>query len=367
MKALREIGIQPDILICRSERPIPHETKSKIGLFCSIRPENVVAAYDAETIYEVPLMLNSEGFDEKVVDSLKLRTQSQPDLTGWESMVRTIKHPSHRVKIGIVGKYVNLKESYKSLNEALVHGGIACDAEVELVYINSDELNAKNVGQRLANVDGILVPGGFGERGADGKILAIQYARESNVPFFGICFGMQLAAIEFARNVCGLKNATSREFSDNVKGQRNFVINLMDEQKDIAEKGGTMRLGAFPCELAKNSLAKKAYKASSISERHRHRYEFNNKFRAIFEKNGLMLSGICRERDLVEIIEIPDNSFFVGVQFHPEFKSKPLDPHPLFTQFVSAAIAHQAIHSQNHVTVGKNKKRRKSWQKMAQL
>lgn len=342
VKALREVGIQPDVLICRSEHTIPHETKSKIGLFCSIRPENVISAYDADTIYEVPLMLHEEGFDEKVVDALKLEAP-EPALNDWEKMVETIKSPSQEVTIGIVGKYTNLKESYKSLNEALVHGGIASDARVNIAYINSEKLTKGNVAKNLKDVDGILVPGGFGERGAEGKMIAIQYARENNVPFFGICFGMQLAAIEFARNVCGLKNATSREFAEQVKGQRNFVIHMMEDQKDLSNKGGTMRLGAFPCTLAKGSIVKKVYKKSTILERHRHRFEFNNKFRALFTKNGMELSGICEDRNLVEIIEIPDHSFFVGVQFHPEFKSKPLDPHPLFTQFVKSSMKNSKI------------------------
>ena len=342
VKALREVGIQPDVLICRSEHFIPHETKSKIGLFCSIRPENVISAYDADTIYEVPLMLHDEGFDEKVVDALQLDSK-KIDLGHWKKMVNTIKNPGKEVNIGIVGKYTNLRESYKSLNEALVHGGIACDSRLNITYINSEKLNAKNVNNQLAGVDGILVPGGFGERGVDGKMVAIRYARENNVPFFGICYGMQLAAVEFARNVCGLKNATSREFAETVKGQRNFVIDLMTDQKNDGDKGGTMRLGAFPCSLEKGSTVKKVYKKATIQERHRHRFEFNNKFRAIFEKNGMDLPGICEERDLVEILEIPDHMFFVGVQFHPEFKSKPLDPHPLFTQFVKSSLENRDL------------------------
>jgi len=351
VKALREIGIQPDILICRSETPIPIETKSKIGLFCSMRPENVIGAYDADTIYEVPLMLHKEGFDDKVVDTLGLESP-KPDLRGWEKMVKTLKAPSREVTIGIVGKYTNLTESYKSLNEALVHGGIASDSDVKLKYINSEEADAVIINSALQDVDGILVPGGFGERGTEGKMLAIRYARENNIPFFGICYGMQLAAIEFARNVCGLKNASTREFEGTVKGQRNFVISLMEDQKGLAEKGGTMRLGAYPCHLKKGSLVNRAYQKSVVSERHRHRYEFNNKFRALFEKNGMSLSGECKERDLVEIIEIPDNDFFVGVQFHPEFKSKPMDPHPLFVEFIEAALRFD----QDGIPVGSIKK-----------
>jgi len=343
VKALREVGIQPDILICRSEHTIPHETKSKIGLFCSIRPENVISAYDASSIYEVPLMFHEEGFDEKVIDALGLATHPSR-LEEWRKMVKTIKSPSQEVHIGIVGKYTNLTESYKSLNEALVHGGIACDAKINITYINSEILKEGNLGKYLKGVHGILVPGGFGERGAAGKLLAIQYAREHNIPFFGICFGMQMAAIEFARNVCGLKNATSKEFNgDDVKGQRNFVIHMMEDQKDLDKKGGTMRLGSFACTLAKGSVVKKIYKKSIVHERHRHRFEFNNKFRALFEKNGMSLSGICEDRNLVEILEIPDHLFYVGVQFHPEFKSKPLMPHPLFTQFVKSSLMRQEL------------------------
>lgn len=362
VKALREVGIQPDVLICRSEHIIPHETKSKIGLFCSIRPEYVISAYDAESIYEVPLMLHHEGFDDKVVAALKL-DQTKTQLQNWEKMVNVIKSPGQSVNIGIVGKYTNLKESYKSLNEALVHGGIACDARVNITYINSENLKSTNVAKQLADVDGILVPGGFGERGSDGKMVAIQYARENNIPFFGICFGMQLAAIEFARNVCGLKNATSQEFTENVSGQRNFVIHMMEDQKDVNNKGGTMRLGSFNCALEKGSMVKRIYKKSTIQERHRHRYEFNNKFRALFEKNGMALSGICKERDLVEIIEIPDHLFFVGVQFHPEFKSKPLDPHPLFTQFIKSSLKYRrAIKESNgkRLDLSKNEESLKS-------
>ena len=361
VKALREVGIQPDVLICRSEHDIPHETKSKIGLFCSIRPENVISAYDAETIYEVPLMLHEEGFDDKVVDALNLE-KTKPQITDWQKMVKTIKSPGKEVNIGIVGKYTNLTESYKSLNEALVHGGIASDCRVNLTYINSEKLSKTNLSKHMKGIDGILVPGGFGERGVDGKLLAIQYARENNIPFFGICYGMQLAAVEFARNVCGVKDATSKEFAKPGKGQRNFVIHLMDDQKGLSDKGGTMRLGAFSCHLENGSVVKKAYKKTVIQERHRHRFEFNNKFKAIFEKNGAVFSGICEERDLVEIIEIPDHLFFVGVQFHPEFKSKPLQPHPLFTHFVKSSLSNRALMEESDSSVSGKKKATKSSQ-----
>lgn len=336
VKELREEGIQPDILICRSEKPLPSEMKAKIGLFCSVRPENVIMAHDVSSIYEVPLLLHQEGFDQKVVERLALSAQ-KPEMEGWEKMVRTLKRPARETMIAIVGKYVDLKESYKSLNEALVHGGIANNAKVNCVFVNSETLTDKNVGQALGGADAILVPGGFGERGVEGKIRAIQYARVNKIPFFGICLGMQLASIEFARNVCGIKDATSREFEKQNQSSRNFVIDLMEDQKG-RQKGGTMRLGAYNCRLAKGSLALEVYGKALISERHRHRYEFNNKYRSLFEKNGMVLSGVCEERDLVEIVELSEHPWFLGVQFHPEFKSKPMDPHPLFRSFVSASL-----------------------------
>lgn len=337
VKELREVGIQPDFLICRSEKNIDRELKSKIGLFCSVHPESVIAATDSSSIYEVPLVLHEEKFDEKIVDRLKLEGEP-PKMTSWKKMINTLKAPENEMSIGIVGKYVDLKESYKSLNEALVHGGIANKSKVNIVYIDSEHLNQKNVKEALQDVDGVLVPGGFGERGVDGKMAAIRYARENEIPFFGICYGMQLACIEFARHVCGIKDATSREFAPERKSLRNFVIDFMDEQKLLKNKGGTMRLGAFPCTLDKDSKAKQIYNKSLISERHRHRYEFNNKYRSLFQKHGMTLSGICLDRDLVEIVEIQEHPWFVGVQFHPEFKSKPLQPHPLFTSFVEAAL-----------------------------
>jgi len=337
VKELREIGIQPDFLICRSEKEIPSEVKSKIGLFCSVNPDRVIAATDSSSIYEVPLALYEEKFDEKIVEALQLEA-TDARMSGWETMVETLHHPDQQTSIGIVGKYVDLKESYKSLHEALVHGGIANRAGVNIVYIDSEKLNEKNVGGALEGVDSILVPGGFGQRGSEGKMVAIQYARENEVPFFGICFGMQLAAIEFARNVCGIKDATSREFNKPKRGQRNMVIDFMEEQRNIEEMGGTMRLGAYPCSLSKKSRAFEIYGESLIQERHRHRYEFNNKFRPIFEKNGMSLAGICKDRDLVEIIEITEHPWFIGVQFHPEFQSKPLDAHPLFADFVKASL-----------------------------
>jgi CTP synthase len=339
VKELREIGIQADFLICRSEKPMDHALKSKIGLFCNMRPENVIAAMDATTIYEVPLTLHKDGFDQKVCERLNLKP-GRPNMNGWAKMVRTLKHPKREVKVGIVGKYVDLKESYKSLHESLVHGGIANNAKVDIVYIDSEGLTSKNIASHLKGVDSILVPGGFGERGSDGKIVAIQYAREKQIPFFGICFGMQLAAVEFARNVCGIDDSTSREFVHGKSSSKNFVIDFMDEQRNVKDKGGTMRLGAYPCALRSGSRAQKIYKKNLIQERHRHRYEFNNQFLPLFEKNGMIASGMCPGRDLVEIMEIKSHPWFVGVQFHPEFKSRPMAPHPLFTSFIKAGIDH---------------------------
>ncbi|WP_373998995.1 CTP synthase [Bdellovibrio bacteriovorus] len=337
VKELREIGLQPDFLVCRSEKVIDENLKSKIGLFCSVKAENVIAAQDSRFIYEVPLALHREKLDELIVERLGL-SSSKPNLKGWQNLVKVLSNPAHTVKIGVVGKYVDLKESYKSLHEALVHGGIANNSRVEIIYVDSEKVTDKTVNQLLGKVDGILVPGGFGTRGVEGKITAIKYAREKRVPFFGICFGMQLSAIEFARNVCGIKDATSREFHAETKRSGNFVIDTMVEQRGIVNKGGTMRLGAFPCNLASGTRAHSVYKASNIMERHRHRFEFNNKYKALFEKNGMVSSGICKERDLVEIVELPDHPWFVGVQYHPEFKSKPLEPHPLFVHFVKASL-----------------------------
>jgi CTP synthase len=342
VKELMQVGIQPDFLICRSEREIGPELKSKIGLFCSVRPENVIAATDSKSIYEVPLVLLNEGFDAKVVQRLGLDSpQEIPKMEGWRRMVQTLKTPEREISIGIVGKYVDLKESYKSLHEAIIHGGIANNAKVNVAYIDSETLSDRNVAEALKNVDGILVPGGFGERGSEGKIAAIKFARENLVPFFGICFGMQMAAIEFARNVCGIKDATSREFVPDKKTARNVVIDLMEDQKNLRDMGGTMRLGAYPCRLVKGTKTYQAYNVSLIHERHRHRYEFNNKYKALFEKKGLTMAGICDDRDLVEIIEITEHPWFIGVQFHPEFQSKPLAPHPLFKRFVTASWDHK--------------------------
>ena len=337
VKELRAIGIQPDFLICRTEKPIDKNLKDKIGLFCSVVGENVIAAQDSSTIYEVPLALQKEKLDQKILARLGLKNRKVA-LNEWKKVVRDLKNPKHEISIGIVGKYVDLIESYKSLNEAIIHGGLANSTKVNLVFVDSENLNERTIAKTLSSIDGILVPGGFGERGVSGKMLSIKYARENQIPFFGICFGMQIACIEFAKNVCGIEDATSREFIDNKSDSKNLVIDFMEEQRDLKTKGGTMRLGSYSCDVKPKTKAYQVYKKSRIQERHRHRYEYNNKYKGIMEKYGMVMSGICKERDLVEIIEIPSHPYFIGVQFHPEFKSKPTAAHPLFSHFVAAAL-----------------------------
>lgn len=338
VKQLREIGLQPDFLICRSDRLITQDMKKKMALFCSVTEKNVITAQDVSSIYEVPLLLYKEKLDESIIERLQLDTLKKPHIKIWEDVVSNLNHPQKSTRIAIVGKYVDLKESYKSLNEAIIHGGLATKSKVDVVYVNSDTLTEANFSEILSNVRGILVPGGFGSRGFDGKLLAIKYARLQKIPYFGICLGMQVAVIEFARNVCGLKNATSREFSQQKSGIRNIVIDLMDEQKQLKKKGGTMRLGCYPCHLQKGSLAHKIYAKDKVLERHRHRYEFNNQFRPLFEKKGMSFAGIYKDKDLVEIIELKSHPWFLGVQFHPEFQSQPFAPHPLFTSFIQASL-----------------------------
>ncbi len=345
VKELRQIGLQPDFLVCRSEKIIDENLKAKIALFCSVQKENVISAKDSSSIYEVPLALHKENLDALVCEVLgfkKTKKKSSQILSGWQKVCQIQKNPKKTVHIAIVGKYVDLKESYKSLHESLVHGGLANFSTVEIKYVDSEKLNLKTLKKELGEVDGILVPGGFGTRGVEGKILAIQFARENKVPFFGICFGMQLAAIEFARHVCGLRDATSREFigeePNDLKKSSNIVIDSMVEQRGLVDKGGTMRLGAFKCQLMPSSKVLKIYKKNVISERHRHRFEFNNQFKDLFAKKGLIATGINEERDLVEILESKNHPWFIGVQFHPEFKSKPLAPHPLFAAFIKASL-----------------------------
>jgi len=345
VKELRGIGIQPDILLCRSDRYLPKDIKAKISLFCNVGVDAVITAKDVECIYEVPLIYHKEGLDNRVVEMLHIWTRA-PRLEAWEELVKKIKEPKFSVTIAIVGKYTDLTESYKSLNEALCHGGILNDCRVNLMFIDSEKLETDNCGQILAGADGILVPGGFGSRGIEGKILAVKYARENRVPFFGICLGMQAAVIEFARNVAGLESAHSSEFNERTPYP---VIYLMTEWYDgktgttqlrdtTSDKGGTMRLGAYPCRIKPGTFADKAYGVSDISERHRHRYEFNNTFRDQLETKGLVISGASPSGELVEIIEISDHPWFLGCQFHPEFKSRPMDPHPLFTDFIKASL-----------------------------
>jgi CTP synthase len=337
VQKLREIGIQPDILLCRTEHPLGKELKKKIALFCNVAADAVFEARDVASIYELPIRFYEEGVDEKIAELLNIWSRA-PRLERWERLQETIRAPERTVTVGIVGKYVDLIESYKSLNEALVHGGIANRARVVLRHIDSEPLDAASCETALAGLDAILVPGGFGNRGTEGKICAITHARERRLPFFGICLGMQLAVVEFARNVAGMRGANSTEFNAETPYP---VIDLMEAQRDVAQKGGTMRLGAYPCRLRDGTRSAAVYRALEISERHRHRYEFINSFREPFEAKGLALAGLSPDGKLVEMIELPDHPYFVGCQFHPEFKSRPTQPHPLFSAFIGAAIAQQ--------------------------
>ncbi len=335
---LREIGIQPDILLCRTDRPLSKEIKDKIALFCSVEPGSVFTAADVQTIYELPLTLHEEGLDDRVAELLNIWSRA-PKLEKWEKIVKAIKEPSREVRIVVVGKYVELTESYKSLNEALVHGGIANDCRVSLDFIDSTQIEQLGAENLLQHADAILVPGGFGVRGTEGKIAAVRYARERKIPFFGICLGLQMAAIEFARNVCGLEKANSHEFDE---GTPHPVVSLMADQKQVSAKGGTMRLGAYPCTLKPGSLASRVYGRQEISERHRHRYEINNAYRPLLEEKGMVASGVNEQLGLVEVIELAGHPYFIGCQYHPEFQSKPFQPHPLFSGFVKAAIEQRA-------------------------
>jgi CTP synthase len=345
VKELLASGIQPDILICRSELPISDELKKKIALFCNVEANAVITAIDVESIYELPLRFHKEELDERILEKLGIWTGA-PNIENWEQLVQRVKHLKETVTIGITGKYVDLKESYKSLHEALVHGGIANDAKLNLLYISAEELEDGGDLAKLAQCDGILVPGGFGSRGMEGKIRAVRYAREHKVPFFGICLGMQLAVVEFARTVTQLAGAHSVEANPNTPHP---VIYLMTEWFDFrsgkiekrdqsSDMGGTLRLGAYPCVLVPGTLAAAAYGQETISERHRHRYEFNNSYRQPLEAAGLIVSGSSPDGELVEIVELADHPWFLGCQFHPEFQSKPMQPHPLFRDFIKAAI-----------------------------
>jgi CTP synthase len=340
VKEMREIGIQPDVLLCRTQMPLSRAVKDKIALFSNVPVEAVIGAIDVGCIYEVPTMFHAEGLDELVAERLNIWSRA-PELSSWQRIVSRFKNPSRgTVKIGIVGKYVHLKDSYKSLHEALVHGGLSSDCRVELEYIDSEQVEQGGPEALLASLDAVLVPGGFGDRGTEGKIATIGYARNNRVPFFGICLGMQLAVVEFARNIAGLAGANSSEFD---KDTTHAVIDLMPDQRGLRNKGATMRLGAYPCVLTAGSLAADAYGATEISERHRHRYEFANDYRERLAAAGLVLSGTSPDKRLVEMIELREHPFFVGCQFHPEFKSRPASPHPLFARFVRAALERQAI------------------------
>ena len=334
VQKLREIGIWPDMLLCRCDRPIPAGQRQKIALFSNVPTEGVYTSLDVATIYELPLHLHQQGLDEKLCEMLNIWSRT-PSLDAWQRVVDRVMHPEHEVQIGIVGKYVDLVESYKSLNEALIHGGIDNNCKVRLRYIDAEEVEAQGAAKFLSDVDALLVPGGFGARGIEGKIAAVRYAREQKLPFFGICLGMQTAVIEYARNVCGLAGANSAEFDKECK---TAVIDLMIDQRGVQNLGGTMRLGAYPCKLKPGSLAFAAYGGELISERHRHRYEVSNAFRAQLEERGMTLSGLSPDGELVEMVELADHPYFLGCQFHPEFKSRPMEPHPLFRQFIAAAL-----------------------------
>ena len=337
VKELRAIGIQPDILLCRSERPLPNDMKEKIALFCDVDPLAVITAKDVDSVYECPLVFAEQGVDDI---ALRLLAMDAPprDLANWRDMVSRMKHPQRQVSIGLVGKYVEYEDSYKSLKEALLHGGLAHDARVNITWIEAERLEWPQAMTQLESFDGILVPGGFGKRGIEGMLVAIRYAREAKVPYFGICLGMQTMVIEFARNVCGLPLANSSEFDPAAEHR---VIYKLRELKGVDELGGTMRLGAYPCNLADGSFAREAYGQAEISERHRHRYEFNREYETLLKQHGLKLTGETPDGVYVEICELEDHPWYLGCQFHPEFKSKPLEPQPLFSAFVGAALEHR--------------------------
>ncbi len=345
VKELRSIGIQPDILLCRTDRFLSSEIKSKIALFCNVSEDAVITAKDVDLIYEVPLVFHQEGLDQKIVELLQIWTRA-PRLDDWQELIHKCKAPKHEVTIGIVGKYVDLTESYKSLNEALYHGGIANDCRVKLQFIDSEKIDPNTCDEMVCEVDGILVPGGFGRRGIEGKICAANYARTNSIPYFGICLGMQIAVIEFARYVAGLEQANSSEFNLETPDPVIYLLTEWFDEKtgtvqrrDIdSDKGGTMRLGAYPCNLVENTFAYQAYEQKEISERHRHRYEFNNAYKDKLKEHGMVFSGESPSGELVEIIEIKDHPWFLGCQFHPEFKSRPMKPHPLFREFIRAAL-----------------------------
>ncbi len=335
VKQLQESGLQPDILVCRTEHSLPEDIRRKIALFCNVEIQSVIEALDAKTIYDVPLLMLKEKLDQRVLYMLDIYNDKDSEMKKWEEFLFKLKNPEHAVKIGLIGKYVELKDAYKSIIESFIHAGAENKCKVEIDWIHSESLTKDNVKERLENLHGVLVAPGFGERGIEGKIDAVRFVRENDIPFFGICLGMQMAVIEYARNVMGWSSAHSTEME---KDTEYPVIDLMQDQKNVENKGGTMRLGAYNCKLAEKSMSKRIYGKTKISERHRHRWEFNNKYRKDFENKGLLIGGTNPENDLVEIIEIPKNKFFIGVQFHPELKSTVMQPHPLFIAFVKAAL-----------------------------
>lgn len=334
VKTLQSIGIQPDILLCRTERFLDQKIKEKIGLFCNVASDCVITAKDVETTYEIPIVFQREGLDQKIIDLLNMWTR-QSETSVWEDIVDRIKNPKKTARIAIVGKYVDLMDSYKSLHASLVHGGIANYAKVDITYVDSEEIEKSGIAGQFDNIDAILVPGGFGHRGVEGKIKSIQYARENDVPFFGICLGMQCAVIEYARHKAGITKANSLEFDEDAKDP---VISIMEDQKKVTNKGGSMRLGSYPCTVTKGTRTHEIYKSDNISERHRHRFEVNDKYVETLENAGLTVSGKGPENGLVEMVEIKEHPWFIGVQFHPEFQSKPSKAHPLFQDFVRAAL-----------------------------
>jgi len=342
VKMLMQSGVSPDILVCRSEQVISDDIKRKLALFCNVKKEDVISSLDAETIYDVPNLMFYEGLDKVVLKKLDLYDNDQPKLVAWNKFLDKHKSPKNKIKIGLIGKYVELKDAYKSISEAFIHAGAANEVKVKIQWIHSEELTLKNIPKKLDGLDGILVAPGFGHRGTEGKIDAVRYAREKKIPFLGICLGMQMAVIEFAKNVVGIKDAGSLEMDENCP---NPVINLMEDQKNVTVKGGTMRLGAWDCEISKNSKVYQAYKSELISERHRHRYEFNDKYRKQIADAGMKIAGVNPKTGLVEIVEIEDHPWFVAVQYHPEYKSTVLKPHPLFVDFVNAGLKHSLSQS----------------------
>jgi CTP synthase len=335
VKMLMQSGVSPDVLVCRTEHHLSEDIKRKLALFCNVQQEDVIESIDADTIYDVPMLMFEEGLDEVVLDKLALPVNTKPDLTAWNNFLKKHKNPKNTVEIGLVGKYVELQDAYKSIVESFIHAGSTYEIDVNIHWIHSEELTEKNAASKLKGLHGVLVAPGFGERGIEGKIKAIQYVRENNIPFFGICLGMQMAVIEFARNVVGLSDANSTEMN---KTTPHPVISLMEEQKNIVNMGGTMRLGAWSCKLTKSSKVYEAYHTEMISERHRHRYEFNNAYLDKITVAGMKVSGINPDTNLVEIIELPSHPWFVGVQYHPEYKSTVLNPHPLFVAFIKACL-----------------------------